>query len=162
MKKLSLQVITFLSCVAGLCGAEPAAKSEVTPPYEAKAKSTFGLDKEARAPFWPIGWYRNAPAPVEAAAVVVEAKFELDPGLFHVSSILAAGNPALAIINQRSYGEGENIRIPKSANLPAKVRVMRILPDKVILNCKDSTVEVPLRRPELGPRQPQVEMELDQ
>lgn len=112
--------------------------SYVTPARPANM-TTF-TDHRVKKAFVPRPANRS-PAP----AVVVKAN-ELDPGLFHFSSTLATGKP-MAIINRRAYYEGENIRIPKSVNLPANVRVMRIFPDKVILNCKDSTIEVPLSLP---------------
>src|SRR5437867_2040522 len=78
-------------------------------PYELKNRSSFGIEREARAPFWPIGWVRP-----KAGEVVqrVETKtggtsqIQLQPGYFHVTSILL-GHPALVTINGRSFEEGE-------------------------------------------------------
>src|SRR3954469_6059329 len=75
--------------------------------YHLKNKSTFTVAATVRAPFWPIGWTPSAKGTAPAAAPAPE--FTLRPDQFSVTSILL-GNQSLAVINGRTYGEGEFIR----------------------------------------------------
>jgi hypothetical protein len=127
--------------------------------YTPKKRSSFAVPSTGRAPFWPIGWTPQS----EARAEVVAPKVTLDPEMFAVTSILM-GNPSMAVINGRAYGEGEALRMPRAAkadagavprvNLPPGVRIVvqRILDGRVVLQADKQSVTVPLRRPELSQR----------
>jgi hypothetical protein len=134
--------------------------------YHLKNQSTFQVAPGARAPFWPIGWapssknttQNDAPAPVVT----------ITPEQFSVTSILL-GSQSLAVINGRTYGEGEFLRSPRASKpvegalpvaastapaLPAglRVRVNRIIDGRVILQAGSQAIYVPLRRPQLSDR----------
>lgn len=134
------------------------AKGDAKPPaYVLKNKSSFSsVSDEQRAPFWPIGWVKRKPQMLTSAPVqAVEApKVVLDEKNFKVTSILL-GNPSLAIINGRTYSEGEFLRTPKvAAGTPpaARVRVYRINDGQVVLQNQEQLINVALTRPELVQR----------
>jgi hypothetical protein len=120
--------------------------------YEAKTKSGFHYETP-RAPFTPIGYVKSAAAPTTNAPAPVEIK--LDESQFRVTSILL-GNPAIAVINGRSYEEGQYVRVPKGAAL--RPRVFRIMDGQVIIQAESKSVTVPLRRGELNERRPEDEL----
>ena len=144
--------------------AEDAGADAKVPAYTLKNKSAFAAPTEdQRAPFWPIGWTKRKPmqaATTAAPTRVAEVpKVSLDPRNFKVTSILV-GNPSLAIINGRTYSEGEFLRVPRAA-LPAgatsaapvpRVRVYRINDGSVALQNQDQVLTVALQRPELAQR----------
>ena len=135
----------LLIALAGSCVALSAFTSAKSPapdsppePYELKNRSSFRADPEARTPFWPIGWQKpakNAAPQVQAKAA--EPAIQLLPSHFNVSSILL-GNPALATINGRSFGEGEL--------LPVVAGTQRL---RVVVRA-GSAVSVGVLAPELG------------
>lgn len=147
--------------------AEEAKVEEKPPAYVLKNKSVFSATADdQRAPFWPIGWVKRKPMPVATAAVqVIQApKVILDEKNFKVTSILL-GNPSLAIINGRTYMEGEFLRAAKVAAAPAvagaptvvtqpaaRTRVYRINDGSVVLQNQEQLLTVPLQRPELVQR----------
>lgn len=121
--------------------------------YELKNKSSFTLARDRRSPFWPIGWVKGAGTPTAPALV-------LDERAFNLTSILL-GAQALAIINGRTYSEGELIRPGK--DMPSQpVRVLRISDGSVTLQCEGQTLVVTQRRPELQDRKPESELLNDQ
>jgi hypothetical protein len=136
--------------------ASPAPAAPAAPPvgqFELKNKSTFAVPRNTRAPFIPIGWVkREGPRQVEQKIVVNEADY-------HVTSILL-GNPALAVINGRSYEEGQYLRMPRGSTL--RIRVFRIGDGQVWLQYDDKSFTVPLKRPELGERKPGEELLLNE
>jgi hypothetical protein len=141
--------------------AEETAAAPKAPAYVLKNKSTFTAPSdEQRAPFWPIGWTKRRPMQVASAAVrtVVVPKVVLDEKSFKVTSILL-GNPSFAIINGRTYAEGEFLRAPKVAAAPgttsapaARTRVYRINDGSVVLQNQEQLITVALQRPELVQR----------
>ena len=143
--------------------AEDAAADAKPPAYTLKNKSAFTAPTDdQRAPFWPIGWVKRRAVPVAAAGPVraVEApKVALDAKNFKVTSILV-GSPSLAIINGRTYSEGEFLRVPRTAaatvgspGVPGpRVRVYRINDGSVALQNQEQILTVMLQRPELAQR----------
>lgn len=138
--------------------------------YQPKNRSSFTASKVSRAPFWPIGYAkidRNVQAPVAPVKVT-----KLDAEMFAVTSILL-GNPSLAVINGRAYGEGEYLRLPKPSAAGPKVatktatldptlriRIARITDGAVSLQSADGQViSVPLRRRELNEPKPAADEE---
>jgi hypothetical protein len=129
--------------------ATPAA---VTPPrYELKNKSGFAVAPETRVPFWPIGWQKGGPV----AATPVTPQIQLDPEMFKVTSILLGGLP-IAVINGRSYEEGQFLRLPKGSTV--RIRVYRIGDGKVWLQAGEQILAVGLKRPELNERKGDTEL----
>ena len=144
--------------------AEDAAADSKPPAYALKNKSAFNAPTDdQRAPFWPIGWVKRKPMQAAAAGPVrvVEAPkvVTLDPKNFKVTSILV-GSPSLAIINGRTYSEGEFLRVPRAAAATAaspavpapRVRVYRINDGGVLLQNQEQFLSVMLQRPELAQR----------
>ncbi len=132
--------------------AEAAAATDATAStpvrYQLKRKSEFNLETRARAPFWPIGWTKQG-------APVVATKVNVDEGMFRVTSILI-GNPSMAVINGRSYEEGQFLRVPKSS--PVRPRLYRIGDGEVMIQVQNQLVTVQLRRPTLKEAAPETEL----
>lgn len=142
--------------------------TEPVPPYVLKNRSTFpNVTDTSRAPFWPIGWVKHAKGGPAQAPVEEAPKFTLDAKSFKLTSILVGSGTtaSLAVINGRAYGEGEFIRMPKTAGAasstsapsapPIRIRVQRIAVGGVTLQSGTQTVVVPLTHPELGARKPE-------
>ncbi len=163
---MSSRIVRFtlavsIGCVS-LVQAEEAARESKAPAYVLKNKSAFAAATgEVRAPFWPIGWVKRQPMQAASAIPVrvVEApKVILDARNFKVTSILL-GNPSLAIINGRTYSEGEFLRTARAAapaplgTPPApRTRVFRINDGHIVLQLQEQLINVPLQRPELVQR----------
>src|SRR4051812_8879640 len=123
--------------------------------YHLKNQSAFQVAPTVRAPFWPIGWApsaKNNQPDAPAPAIVIT------PDQFSVTSIML-GSPSLAVINGRTYGEGEFLK-PARATKPAegalptravaapalptglRVRVNRIVDGQVILQTGTQAIAV--------------------
>src|SRR3954447_222928 len=132
--------------------------SEVkTAGYHLKNQSAFEVAPGVRAPFWPIGWTPSAKTTQNDA---VAPNFVISPDQFSVTSILL-GSQSLAVINGRTYGEGEFLKTPRAParaaegalptnaaaapGIPAglKVRVNRIIDGQVILQAGGQAISVP-------------------
>jgi hypothetical protein len=132
--------------------ASDTAPAAVTPPrYELKNKSSFTVAAETRVPFWPIGWQKGGPV----AATPITPQLQLDPEMFKVTSILLGGLP-IAVINGRSYEEGQFLRLPKGSTV--RIRVYRIGDGKVWLQAGEQILAVGLKRPELNERKGDTEL----
>ncbi|MEQ1860119.1 MAG: hypothetical protein ABMA13_09300 [Chthoniobacteraceae bacterium] len=146
MKRLPL-ILALFACAAATRGGDAVAPAETPKPvstYQLNTKSRFAVAESARAPFVPIGWVKSA-----GQTVVVQAA-NVDESAFRLTSILL-GNPALAVINGRSYEEGQFLRLPRgSAQL--RIRLYRITDGQVWLQYEDKLFAVQLKRPELGDR----------
>lgn len=150
--------ITFLVTATVLVAERAAAEvaAPVAGKYELKKRSAFNLPETTRPPFWPIGWVKkNTTA---AVSVPSGPRLTLDEKNFAVSSILT-GNPSLAVINGRSYMEGEYLR-SKGKGQP-RIRVLRIYDGFVQLQCEDQIISPKLRRDELEPKKATEELLLD-
>jgi hypothetical protein len=112
-------------------------------PYQLKNKSVCNLVDGTRSPYWPIGWKPNGAAPV-----IVKNKVEVDENFFRVTSILL-GNPSLAVINGRSYEEGQFIRVPRNA-AQIRPKLYRIGDGQVWIQIDTRLYNIPLRRGELN------------
>lgn len=136
--------------------------------YQLKNRSSFVAKDTGRAPFWPIGHVKRSKyvEPSVAAAPTTQ----LDPEMFSVTSILM-GNPSLAVINGRAYGEGEYLRMARAAagaktakvaalDARIRVRVVRIMDGQVALQSLDGqSLVVPLRRNEVSAPSPNEEQD---
>ena len=122
--------------------------------YELKNRSSFRIDADTRAPFWPIGWKKpKAVASVQGAGDVNSEtpKIQLQPNQFNVTSIVL-GNPALATINGRTFEEGEFLPVVYGTER-LRVAVRAIRDGGVWLEHEGQQIMVPIRRQELGHRQ---------
>ena len=119
--------------------AAPALPTKAHTRYELKHKSAVQIPPGTRSPFLPIGWVK----PIGGAAPI-DNRPSADEGMFRVSSILI-GPPTLAVINNRTYEEGQFMRMPKTGP-QLRVRVYRILDGKVLLQVDNNFLTVPLRR----------------
>jgi hypothetical protein len=166
-------LVILTSSIAGLTHAAdnaplatPATASVAVPEpvgsYQLKHRSSFSPPDDARPPFWPVGFVKRG----REVTVVRTARTNLSPEMFSLTSVVV-GNPSLAIINGRAYGEGEFVRI--GARVPngtapdsrPKIRVNRINDGQVLLQTPDGQViTVPLRRPELTERKADQDSEL--
>jgi hypothetical protein len=145
--KSSMLLLAAAATASALCPAA-IADSENLKPYELKNRSVFHADMDARIPFWPIGWKRpGQKADGVTEAPVTTSKVQLEPGHFSVSSVLL-GHPALAMINGRSFGEGEVLPVIYG-NERLKVIVRSIRDGGVTLEHEGKLIFVPLKRPEL-------------
>jgi hypothetical protein len=153
---------TNILLVLVACGAAPFAVAESETPvepvglYQLKSRSTFAAEESARSPFWPIGHVKRLKA-ADVTISTVPTEGPISPEMFNVTSI-ALGNPSLAIINGRAYGEGEIIRMGRGPQASAaaqkvRIRVTRIVDGHVTLqSAQGESLTIPLRRPELTER----------
>ena len=166
----------FLSFTAAVLSAAAvhagdAAAPAPVQPYQLQRKSVFTATAEdQRAPFWPIGWVKQkGAAPKTTLSVVPRVK--LDESSFKVTSILL-GNPSLAIINGRTYSEGEFLRQPRAAGgaatvatspLPAggRIRVYRIDESGVTLQYLEQLLTVTIKQPKLSDKRADEELLLE-
>ena len=120
-------------------------------PYELKSKSAFQADSEARAPFWPVGWVKprrdGSGQPVQPQAEPV-SRIQLQPQYFNITTVLL-GNPPLATINGRAFGEGELLPVV-AGKQRLRVLVRAIRDGGVWLEYETQQLFVPIRRSELG------------
>src|SRR3978361_776225 len=103
-----LTISVGLSSAVGADNAPEFKTGEVkTAGYHLKNQSTFQVTPGVRAPFWPIGWTPSAKT-TDTEAVNAQT-LVITPDQFSVTSILL-GAQSLAVINGRTYGEGEFLR----------------------------------------------------
>lgn len=146
----------FLTVAVFAVAAGAHAAPEKTKPYELKNRSKFNAPDDARIAFWPIGFQRPGKAgSTVASTVAVAPKIQLEPRHFNVTSILL-GNPALATINGRSFGEGEVLPVI-FGNERLRIVVNRIGDGMVTLGYEGLEIQVPMRRAELGMKQAQAQ-----
>ena len=143
-------------------------EAPVTGGYLLKKRSSFEVPRRTASPFVPIGWAKPQETSEAAVAAAPPARPVLEEKNYNLSSILL-GNPALAVINGRSYSEGEFVRTPKppgpapkaaspgepsseKTGPPPKVRVARILDGLVELRSGSEVLQLPLRRQEFIPK----------
>ena len=144
----------FLTIAAIVLSVRAQAEPEKAKHYELKNRSTFQATEDARIPFWPIGFHRPGKSGgTVAAPVLPPPKIQLEPGHFSVTSILL-GNPALATINGRSFGEGETLPVIFGTER-LRVVVRGIRDGGVLLDYNGQQILVPMKRPEIGGKQSQ-------
>jgi hypothetical protein len=142
----TLVALAFVPCAFAADATKPALPAKTVPQFELKNKSSFTVPNGVRSPFLPIGW--------KGSAVLQEAptkKTVTTKDSFRVTSILL-GSPSLAVINGRSYEEGQPIRMPKDpkTNMPvARAKLYRIGDGVIQIQLEDQLISVPLKRGEL-------------
>jgi hypothetical protein len=126
----------------------PSAESKNKPADEptaitVKNKSSFNSDAGARNPFWPIGF--KPKAKIGGTGGTGDAKGEVPPGAFLVTTITFDGATHFAIINGKSMSEGQQFGLQIGTQV-YQVVVKRIEDGRVILGRGDEEIVVPLRR----------------
>ena len=151
---IAVSSISFALC--SVVHAQTAAAAPAPVAYELKNRSSFAIDPEARTPFWPIGWKKSnkAFAPAVRVAPTIIREFQIQPQHFTVSSVLL-GNPPLATINGRAFGEGEVLPVVVGGR-PVRVIVKGVRDGGVWLDQSGHQIFVPLRRQEIPNRQPEI------
>ncbi len=138
MKKTAL----FLPLLIASSGWLPAQSAE---DLQLERRSESDISPAQRNPFWPVGWAKkevNAAAPSGAVENVIDTSF-LVPSRFAVSSI-SIGKFPLAVINGKTYGEGDLIAVNNGANR-VNVQVVSIRDGKVKLRYADKTIETSIK-----------------
>jgi hypothetical protein len=157
--------LLLVAAIAAPCWAvaaeasKPALPGKAVGPFELKNKSSFTTNGISRNPFVPIGWT----APVAQVKNVAEApKLTVDANSFHLSSILLGGGgaPSLAVINGRSYEEGQMIRMPKTSP-QARVRLYRIGDGSVQIQVENDILTIPIHRGQLNDKRPDEALNTD-
>jgi hypothetical protein len=156
MKPAKLLFLMAGSSIAfsAVASAESNPSGGKTGSYELKNRSAFRIDRDARAPFWPIGWQKpkkGSAGQTVAINAAPEPTIQLQANYFNVSSILL-GNPPLAMINGRSFAEGELLPVV-SGSQRLRVVVRAIRDGGVWIEYERQQVFVPMRRPALGTKQ---------
>ena len=151
-----LAALAFGPCALAADSTKPALPAKAVPQFDLKNKSSFTLSGNVRSPFLPIGWKGSA-----VVQQLAPKRATTPADAFRVTSILvgSAGNPSLAVINGKSYEEGQVIRTKsdsKNVSPQARVRLYRIGDGVVRIQLEDGNiVTVPLKRGELNELQPQ-------
>jgi hypothetical protein len=103
--------------------------------YVLAHKSSFDAPAGAsRNPFWPIGWVPSAAGP---KADVVQLDVQADAFRLTTTSI---DYPALAVINGRTYGVGD--QVPVTGHPGAYVTVRQVLDGVVVLDYQGHELRV--------------------
>ena len=123
--------------------ATPAVETKPGETYQLKHRSSFTAD-QAHNPFWPIGWVKGA---VVAGAVAQENDVPITSDSFTVTSI-SIGTTPLAVINGKTYGEGETISAVYGGQR-IKIQVTAITDGTVILQYLNKKYVIALKHPEL-------------
>lgn len=135
--KLVLLLALTVSAIA------TAAEGEKVPPMQLKTHSEFHVDLNTRTPFWPIGWVRPIGSAPKVVGKKAEVEFQLEAKHFQLTSVLL-GNPPLATINGRAFGEGETLPVMRGGER-LKVIVRAIRDGGVTLDYNKQRLFVPIR-----------------
>lgn len=143
MKKTALFCLLLLSG-NGWLAAQTAEDLQIT------KRSSFEASSIDRSPFWPIGWSKQAAsAPAAVPVDTVDTSF-LVPSRFVVTSI-SIGKIPLAVINGKTYGEGDLIAVTNGPNR-VNVQVVAIKDGKVRLRYATKTIETSIQNQQLPKR----------
>jgi hypothetical protein len=152
-----MKTLTIIAMAVAPCAladtTKPALPSKPVAAFQLTSKSSFALPEGTRSPFRPIGWKGGG-----VVRQVITPKSATDGSAFRVTSILL-GNPSLAVINNRSYEEGQQIRLPRPQNAKPnepqiRAKLFRIGDGVVYIQVEDQLITVPLKRGELKELQP--------
>ena len=134
MKTLPLILVSTFGLLSGVAAADQSA-------IEAKNKSTFAVENNARNPFWPIGF-----KPATSAAHATGPGVDVPLNAFVLSSITLDQNGArFAIMNGKTMGEGQQFNLQAGTQV-YQLKVKRIEDGRVVLSQQDREIVVPLRR----------------
>lgn len=122
-----------------------AACAQAAGDFKLQHRSSFA-NPPARNPFWPIGWVKAGQVP-EAPP---NTQVTLSPESFVVSSISLSA-PPLAIINGKSYAEGETINAIYNGQR-IRIQVVAIGDGAVTLQYAGRKITVFIKRALSGPK----------
>jgi len=142
MKKLIVAQIVFIASLLSALGA--GAKEKPAPQPKASPlsanKSTFKVASDARNPFWPIGWVRQAPtAPAEQPRMTTIIRADQ----FSVTSISL--NPLrVVVVNGRDYAEGDVMKLAiGQSTIP--VQIIKVSDGEVVFRGEGNEVIVKIK-----------------
>ena len=126
-------LLSFITLVTSL----PSLQAQSVDDLQIERRSAFTM-AAARNPFWPIGWAK--PEPVAPGVVAPTAPKEISDAFFKperfVVTSISIGVLPLALINGKTYGEGDLIAVSDGVN----VQVAAIRDGEVTLRYKDKTI----------------------
>ncbi len=140
MKSSPLLSVLILAALGLGCGAQTTEELGVA------QRSAFETSVERRDPFLPIGWERPVSVPALAGlkgASAVPTESYLRPEAFVVSSIALDRLP-LAVINGKTYGEGDPVLFV-AGDKKVALHVEAIRDGVVTLRYNDFKVNCPIR-----------------
>ncbi len=146
-----MKILSFLSLLS-LAFAVLPASAQTVEDLQIKERSFFTAST-ARNPFLPVGWAKPEPIvptvgkPVNPTAVVSDAFFK--PERFVVTSISIGALP-LALINGKTYGEGDLIPVEAGIN----VQVYAIRDGEVTLRYQSKTIVSAIQSAEAKKQRP--------
>ena len=146
-----------LLCCSVLCGGAAHAAPEPgasVPAYELRRRSVCELPDGFRSPFLPLGWKRPVDASSVPVPVAAAAFSEKD---FQLTSVLL-GSPSLAVINGRSYSEGEYVKTTAAQRGLGRVQVQKIGDGLVVLQTGGRQLTIRQRRSDLPAGRPELEV----
>ena len=147
-----LALLVWTPCALAGDSAKPALPEKAAPALDLKTKSSFSVQPGTRNPFLPIGW-KGTPVVTQVAA----PKAMTSADAFRVTSILI-GSPSLAVINGKTYEEGQMIRMgkpdPRSKTPQVRAKVYRILDGSVQIQVEDQMLTIQMNRGQLKDIQP--------
>ena len=129
---LTVFCLTSLLCVAR-------AEKKAAPAIALKRNSTFET-KDARDPFWPIGWTK--PNPKNASGVATPL---ISPASFTLTSVTMGAGARFAILNGKVMQEGQQFGLQFGSQI-YQVTVRAIQDGQVVLAYDGGEIIVPLRR----------------
>lgn len=148
--KIKLTITTLALASAFVHGTASAQTAET---YKLKHRSAY-TDPSAHNPFWPIGWTKGD---VVQQATAQEAPPPISAESFAVTSISLSAAP-LAVINGKTYGEGEIINAI-SGTQRLHIQVVAITDGSVVLQYLNKRYTIPLRRPQLNSERAPIKQE---
>ena len=98
-----------------------------------------------RNPFWPIGWVKGQDTQTD----VQETAVPITEASFVVTSISSGNSTPLAVINGKTYGEGETI-VAMYGSQKIKIQVVAINDGEVVLQYLDKKYTVKMKEPVLN------------
>jgi hypothetical protein len=134
-----MKPILFFFCLTSLLSVAHAADAPARVAMS-KQKSTFAA-KEARNPFWPIGWVKPNPKNADGN----QAPPLISPASFNLTSVTMGSGARFAILNGKIVGEGQQFGLQMGSQV-YKVTVQTIRDGEVVLAYEGGEVVVPLHR----------------
>jgi hypothetical protein len=142
---------SVVGCGEGYAAPDPGGS---VPAYELRRRSVCELPDGFRSPFLPPGWKRPVEPGGAAGPVVIASFSEKD---FQLTSVLL-GSPSLAVINGRSYSEGEYVKMPAAQRGLGRVQVVRIGDGSAVLQAGGRQLTIRQRRSDLPAGRPELEV----
>jgi hypothetical protein len=133
MKTTAVCLLVSVLASAGL-------RADDHPSLEVKNKSSFQMEG-GRNPFWPIGFKPTA----QMTNVTGRMGFDVPLSAFLLTSITLEQGTRFAIINGKTMQEGQQFTL-RAGSQSYQLKVRTIEDGRVILDCPDGQILIPLRR----------------